>query len=305
MKTIGITGGTGFLGKHLTELLVSRGYDVIIFTRDPKEHPATTHIRYALWNIEKQQADVKAIASLDAVVHLAGESIAAKRWTAKRKQEILESRILGTSFLVKQLMMYGAQCNTFISASAIGYYGPDNGREPFTEDMPPANDFLADVCKQWEAACIPIEQQMRCVLFRFGIIMGKDGGAFPQFEKSTRFGILPMLGGGRQIISWIHVEDLSLMLLHALEQDEMKGAFNAVSPTPVSQRLLMYTIQHNKGRLPIGIPIPAFALKLALGEMSIELLKSCTVSNAKIAATGFIYEYPTIASAVGQILSNK
>ncbi|MBS1773620.1 MAG: TIGR01777 family oxidoreductase [Bacteroidetes bacterium] len=302
MKTIGITGGTGFVGRHVTNLLISKDYNVVIFTRNPKKYNSAGNISYALWNPETEDADSTDFQKLDGVIHLAGEGVADKRWTPKRKQEILESRTKGTAFLVKMLQNHAPNCMAFISASGIGYYGPDMTGKPFTENDPAYNDFLGNTCVQWENASKPVEPQMRRVLLRIGIVLGKEAGAFYEFEKPTRFGILPILGGGRQVVSWIHIDDLAALFVHALETESMHGPYNAVAPVPVAQKLLMYTIAHVKGLPPLGIPVPSFALKLMLGEMSIEVLKSATVSSAKTEASGFVFRYPTITKAVRQLL---
>jgi uncharacterized protein (TIGR01777 family) len=305
MKTIGITGGTGFTGRHIAKLLISKGYEVLIFTRNPAKSKPEPHISYALWNPKTNEADYIALQLLDGIIHLAGEGVADKRWTAQRKKAILESRTIGTTFLVKLLQEHAPKCKVFIGASAIGYYGPDRDTAPFTEDCKPYDDFLGTTCVQWETASELIQSIMRRVIIRNGIILGNDGGAFPEFEKPTRFGIFPKLGGGKQILSWIHIDDLAALYVYALEHEYMTGTYNAVAPSPVSQKLLIYTIAHIKNKLPLGIPVPVWILKLMLGEMSIEVLKSTTVSSAKTEASGFVFSYSTIAKAIKQLLNKE
>lgn len=197
MQTIGITGGTGFIGGHLINQLVSNGYRVIVFTRDPTRHKPTQMVDYALWDTASKEADISAFKQLNGIVHLAGAGIADKRWTDSRKKKIRDSRIAGTEYLVELLKQHAPGCKTFISASAIGYYGPDKDNKAFTEDDPPHNDFLANVCVQWERASAPIEAIMRRVVFRFGIVLGKESGAFPQFANPVKWGVMPILGGGQ------------------------------------------------------------------------------------------------------------
>lgn len=302
MQIIGITGGTGFIGNHLANHLVSNGYKVIVFTRNVAGHTAGQFIDYALWDTGSKAADMNAFRQLDGIIHLAGAGIADKRWTKDRKKEIRDSRVDGTQYLVKLLKEHAPACKTFISASAIGYYGPDNGNSPFTETAPPHNDFLSDVCVQWEQASNDIEPEMRRVIFRFGIVLGKESGAFPQFANPVKWGVMPILGSGRQVISWIHIADLIGMILFALQHAELNGVYNAVAPQPVNQKTMMQTIAQSLGGIRIPVPIPATALKLAMGEMSIEVLKSATVSCQKIAAAGFHFQYPTIRQAVAGIL---
>ncbi|MBN9481777.1 MAG: TIGR01777 family protein [Bacteroidetes bacterium 43-93] len=302
MQTIGITGGTGFIGHHLANHLVSNGYKVIIFTRDVAGHTPGQFIDYALWDTGSKAADINAFKQLDGIIHLAGAGIADKRWTKDRKKEIRDSRVDGTQYLVRLLKEHAPGCKTFISASAIGYYGPDNGNSPFTETAPHYNDFLSNVCVQWEQASNDIEPEMRRVIFRFGIVLGKESGAFPQFANPVKWGVMPVLGGGQQVISWIHIADLTGMILFALQQNELTGVYNAVAPQPVSQKAMMQTIGHSLGGIRIPVPVPAAALKLAMGEMSIEVLKSATVSCQKIVAAGFNFQYSSIEQAVADIL---
>jgi uncharacterized protein (TIGR01777 family) len=305
-KTVGITGGAGFVGRRLTELLTDQGYNVIIFTRTLAGKPARPQVTYAQWDADKQTADLNSIKAIDVMVHLAGEGIADKRWSTARKKEIADSRVNGTQFLVNILRESATDCKTLISASATGFYGPDRpGAIPFTENAPAYNDFLGDTCNKWEHESLKAADFLRTVIFRFGIVLGKEKGAFAEFEKPTAFGVLPILGPGSQVISWIEIDDLARLLLFALEHESVSGIYNAVAPKPVTNRQLMKTIAAVKGGIKIPVPVPAFALKIALGEMSEEVLKSCTVSAQKTLATGFTFQYPEITGAVKAILGKK
>jgi uncharacterized protein (TIGR01777 family) len=303
MKTIGITGGSGFVGSHLTVLLVSKRYEVVIFSRDTAKDPGKM-VTYAHWDAERGECDVNALKKVDAVVNLAGAGIADERWSEKRKREIVNSRVKGTNFLVSQLKQYAPGCKTFVAASAMGYYGPDSEDAiPFTETSPPGEDFLGDTCRQWEGASQKASEFARTVILRFGIVLGKESGAFPKFAKPMSFGIAPVLGSGKQVMSWIEINDLARLILFALEHEEISGVYNAVSPNPVTCRELMKTIALVKGGIKIPVTIPVFLLKIALGEMSSEVLKSCTVSAQKILSTGFIFDHPGIQGAVKAILT--
>lgn len=299
MKTIGITGGTGFAGRHLTKLLVDTGYDVVVLTRDASGRPAGKQVTYVPWNPEQGNADGKALRPIDAIVNLAGAGIADKRWTRERKLEIERSRVQGTEFLIEQLKTHAPACTTFVSASAAGYYGADaEGKIPFTEASEPADDFLGNVCKKWEDASQKASAFARTVIFRFGIVLGKDGGAFPKLAQPMKFGIMPIAGSGKQMVSWIAVDDLARLLLFGLENNSMSGVYNAVTADAVTHKELMRTIAREMGGLKIPAPAPAFALKILLGDMSEELLKSCTVSAAKTLESGFTFRYPDLVSAV-------
>lgn len=302
LQTIGITGGSGFIGTHLTSLLLENGYRVVIFTRSSKQSNSKNLI-YAHWDAERSECDVAILSSVDAMVHLAGASIADKRWSEKRKNDILNSRVIGIRFLVSQLKQHAPNCKTFISASAIGYYGPDYEKSgAFSEDRPAYHDFIGDVCIAWENVANTARAFMRTVILRFGIVLGTDGGAYPKFIQAVKFGLVPILGSGKEVSSWIHISDHCRLILFVLENKAVEGVFNAVAPYPVSNEELMKTIAKTRGGIHISFHIPAFILKIMLGEMSTEILKSCTVSPGKILRAGFTFQYPQIEGAVRELI---
>jgi uncharacterized protein len=306
MRTIGITGGTGFVGRHVTKLLRESGHQVIIFTRNPlKKGKDKDNVTYCYWSPHENKCDLTCIQRVDAMIHLAGASIAEKRWTQKRKAEIVTSRVESTEFLVKKLREHAPNCKVLISASAIGYYGSDNDHKPFHEDDRPADDFLGSTCQQWEQAALQASDFVRTIILRFGIVLGKEAGALKEFSRPIKFGVKPVLGSGRQVISWIHIDDLVRAIYHCILEQDIKGIYNAVAPQPVTNRSLMKTIARERGGIAIPAPVPAFMLKLMLGEMSTEVLKSCTVSADKLHATGFQFEYPEISGAVRQLLRKQ
>jgi len=304
MQTIGITGGTGFVGSHICQLLISQGHQVIIFTRGRKK-VTSAQVSYAHWDPSARECDTAALGRLDAIIHLAGANLAGARWTEKRKKEITDSRVAATSFLVQQLQTHAPNCKTMVSASATGFYGPDRpGFTPFTEDAPSYPDFLGNLCKEWEAAAQPASGFLRLVIVRFGIVLGKESGAFAEFVKPMPFGIMPVLGSGRQMVCWILVADLARLVCKALQDEKMQGVYNGVAPAPVTHKAMMKTIARIKGGIKIPAPVPAFALKLMLGEMSVEILKSATVSAQKVLSTGSTYQFPTIDAAVKELVQS-
>jgi uncharacterized protein (TIGR01777 family) len=303
MKTIGIIGGTGFVGSHLVNLLTSQGYNTIIFSRGKAKPSNNLLIQYAQFDYKKQLCDTSAFKKLDAVVNLAGAGVADKRWTKQRKEEIITSRVDNTLFLISVLKAHAPNCKTFVAASATGFYGPDKpGSKPFTEEATPFPDFLGTTCQQWEAATQAAQLLMRTVVLRFGIVLGKESGAFVEFIKPMSLGIMPILGSGKQMVSWIEVTDLANLIQYAITNEKVSGIYNAVTPNPVTHKQLMKTIAAIKGGIKIPVPVPALFLKILLGELSIEILKSCTVSAKKTLASGFVYRFPELPGAVKHIL---
>ena len=307
MPTVLITGGTGFIGSTLTRALIEKNYSVIILTRSPENRIAfSPGISYAGWDIVNQIIDKEAIANADHIIHLAGTGVADKRWTKKRKQEIVDSRVRSSLLLVEGLKTIPNKVKTVVSISGIGWYGPDPlipNPQPFQEDAPAHNDFLGNTCRLWEQSIVPATQSgARLVKLRTGIVLSREGGALPQFKKPLRFGIAAILGNGKQMISWIQKDDLVNMFITAIENEKLNGVYNAVAPQPVSNRELTEHLARSRGKFFIRIRVPSFLLRLFLGEMSIEVLKSATVSAEKIKATGFVFNYPTIGDAIGMVI---
>jgi len=305
MDTVGITGGTGLVGRQIVTMLRARGHRVVIFTRRlPAHPPSDAMVQYALWDYVSGTCDTNALASISAMIHLAGEPVAARRWTPARKALILNSRVRGTSFLADMLAHHAPHCHTVISASAIGYYGPDvSVSTAFTEEAAPYSDFLASTCLQWETAAASVAEFARLVTIRIGIVLAKEGGALPRLAATLPLHVLPVPGNGRQIVSWIHVQDLARMFIHALDDKKVSGVYNGVAPHPVSFSELVRAVSHTRSG-PFWRPhVPAGLIRLAMGEMSIEVLKSCTVSSAAIVNTGFSFRFPSVAGAVKELLS--
>jgi uncharacterized protein len=319
MPTVLITGGTGLIGRAITKTLLQRDYNVVILTRGGKKMVSThPKLRYANWDVDKQQIDQTAISEADHIIHLAGAGVADKRWTKKRKQEIVNSRVLGSKLIVDSLAKIPNKVKTVLSTSAIGWYGPDllpsprsgegqGMREEFsgegkgmrTETDPPASDFLGETCRKWEESIQPVRQLgKRLVILRVGIVLTKEGGALKEFLKPLRFGVATILGSGKQIVSWIHIDDLVSMYIASMENENLNGIYNAVGPAPVSNKELILSLARERKRFFIPVRIPSFVLKIVLGELSIEVLKSAAVSADKIQQTGFRFQYPHLKDAL-------
>ena len=309
MATVLITGGTGMIGKKLTELLMDRGYQVIILSRKSGVRSQERSITYANWDIENQTIDMDAIQKADYIIHLAGAGVADKRWSAKRKKEIVDSRVKSSALIVKALNGIPNKIKAVISTSAIGWYGADSKdslQNGFDEEANADTEFLGSTCKAWEESIEPVEKlNKRLVKLRVGIVLSNTGGALKEFRKPIQMGIAAILGNGKQIISWVHVDDLCNMFIYAMEHEEMNGVFNAVAPNPVSNKIVTLTLAKiMKGRFFIPVYVPSFLLKIMLGEMSIEVLKSATVNSNKIKKAGYVFLYPTIENALKQLLKN-
>ncbi|MEX6687789.1 TIGR01777 family oxidoreductase [Danxiaibacter flavus] len=302
MPTVLITGGTGTIGSQLTHLLLQKGYNVTILTRKVKTHQ-TPHVHFAEWDVTKGTIDIKAVQAADYIIHLAGAGIADKRWTGSRKREIVESRVKSSALLVKALQENQHNIKAVISASAIGYYGVDttaSKQNGFREDDPPSNDFLGSTCQQWEASIQPVEKLgVRLVKLRTGIALSTRGGALLAFLKPLNLGLATILGSGDQMMSWIHIDDLCRMYLYALENESLKGVYNASAAEVVTDKKFVLALaKETRANAYIPVHVPGFVLKLVLGEMSQEVLKSTTINNAAIKATGFQFLYPSLEAAL-------
>jgi uncharacterized protein len=304
MDTVIITGGTGLIGKALSKFLLSRGFEVIVFSRNPKTHKTTLPgISFASWNIEDQSVNEEAFQKAKYVIHLAGAGVADKSWTNKRKKEIVESRTRSSELLIKALKSIPNEIVSVVSASAIGWY-KQNRSLPAIETDPPDSGFLGETCRAWEESISPVsELDKRLVILRTGIVLSNDGGAFPEFKKPVKYGIAGILGNGKQFISWIHIEDICRLYMEAMTNSAWSGVYNAVTLNPVTNRTFTLELAKKmKGSFFIPIPVPDFLLRLMLGERSEEVLKSSNISANKLKQQGFQFIYPTIDAAFRDLI---
>ncbi|GAB2984883.1 TIGR01777 family oxidoreductase [Mucilaginibacter puniceus] len=297
-KHILLTGGTGLLGKKLTNALFEKGYTVSHLSRKQGDDD---RVKTYLWDIHKGTIDENCVDGVDTIIHLAGSGIADGRWTEERKKEIVESRTKSIGLIYGLLKSKPHQVNSVISASATGYYS-DRGDELMYEDSTPAHDFLGTCCIEWEQAVDEGEQLgLRIVKFRTGVVLDKDGGALPQLAFPIKFAAGSPLGNGKQWIPWIHHQDVVAMYLYGIEHPDLKGAYNMVAPNPVTNKQLTKAVAKQLSR-PLWLPnVPTFALKLLFGEMSIVVLGSTKVSAQKIEDAGFKFKYPDVTAALKEI----
>lgn len=282
-----LTGATGFIGGRLSRALFAKGHTVV-------------PVAHRQWDIAGSQSPTAAIEGSDAVIHLAGEPIA-QRWSTAAKLRIRASRIQGTTRLVNAIGKAGRGPRTLIAASAIGYYG-GCGEQILTEDSPPGTDFLAGVCREWEAAAGGAAQfGCRVVQLRIAMVLGKDGGALAKMLAPFRMGLGGRLGSGKQWVSWIHLDDLAAIIEKVLDDSRYCGPVNATAPQPVRNEEFTRELAHTLRR-PALLPMPAFVLRLAFGELSGVLLASQKVLPARLSQAGFRFRYPELGVALGSLL---
>jgi uncharacterized protein (TIGR01777 family) len=296
-KTILITGGTGLIGSRLTALLLEKGYTINHLSRRKNPAPA---VNTFFWDLDKGEIDECCIDGVDIIIHLAGEGIADKRWTEDRKKAIAESRTKGIRLIYDLLKKKKHQVKSVISASAIGYYS-DRGDELLTEDSAPNNDFMAHCCVEWEAAVDEGRQLgLRVTKFRTGVVLD-NGGALEKMAAPVKWYVGSPLGSGKQWIPWIHVQDVIDMYLFAIEHEDFEGVYNMVAPNPVTNKQLTKAVARQLHR-PLWLPnVPAFLLKLLLGEMSTIVLGSTKVSAQKMEDAGFKFKFTGITDALKEI----
>ncbi len=299
MAKILITGGSGLLGRRITAMLLARGDEVVHLSREAKNGLVKSYA----WNIAQEQLDTAAFGGVDHIIHLAGAGIADSRWTASRKKEILESRTKGTRLLVDALEWLPKKPKTFVSASAIGYYGDVSDRL-CTEASPPGQDFLAEVCAAWEQESMRAAPLLRTAIVRIGIVLSTEGGALPKLMLPFRLYAGAVLGSGRQFMSWVHIDDLARLFIHLIDEPETEGIYNGVAPIPETHYTLMKALSIALKR-PLWLWVPGIFLRLALGEMAITVLTGQQVSDEKVMQSGFRFQYGNIHSALRALLHVK
>lgn len=285
------------MGQRLSGHLQKKGYIVEHLGRKAGiKQGIVTHA----WDPTQAQLDPQLLQGVDHVIHLAGAGVADKPWSKARKQEIRDSRTQGTRLLVDAIDHLPQKPKTLISASAIGFYG-NAGKALCTEESAVGNDFLASVCADWETAAQPAEAFTRLCVVRIGIVLSTEGGALPKMMLPFRFFAGGVLGSGKQMMSWVHIDDLCEMFVYLLENEEAKGIYNGVAPLPVEHYTFMKALSRAMRR-PLWMWVPAFALRLALGEMADTVLGSQFVSNEKIQQTGFRFKHDTVYKALTALL---
>lgn len=295
METILITGAGGMVAKQLIPLLTEKGYQVK--TLSTRKDTGSFY-----WNIQTGEIDSKALDDVDHIIHLAGAGIGDKRWTAKRKAEILDSRIKSTNLLYSKIQEENIQLKTFISASAIGYYGTVTTDKIFSEEDSPGKDFIGDVCVKWEQSAEQFEKsEARIVKLRIGVVLAGTGGVLFKLKGLIKSGVGAALGSGKQYMPWIHIDDLCGMIIHSIQNEKLKGSYNAVTSQHITNKEFTKAFAASLNK-KIWLPnVPGFVLKLRFGKMADILLKGSRVSSEKIEATGFEFRYQSLEEALEDI----
>jgi hypothetical protein len=299
---IALTGATGFVGSRLAKVLQSQGHELCILTRNPDRAKQIlgNEIRLVKYDPCKSGDWQGEVALCEAVINLAGEPIAQKRWTPSQKQTILDSRQIGTQKIVEAIAQNPDQPKVLINASAIGYYGTSETAK-FTEESPPGKDFLASVCQAWEAEAQKVtDYNTRLVILRLGIVLGM-GGALAKMLAPFKMFMGGPLGNGNQWFSWIHREDLVNLIIYALNQSSMTGVYNATAPQPVTMKEFCHILGSVMNR-PSWLPVPNIALETLLGDGAIVVLEGQQVIPQRTLNQGFTYQYADLKSALGNIL---
>ena len=292
MKVL-ITGSTGLLGTELQRSFTEKGYELLLASR--KEPQDDKHIQ---WSIEEGFTDPEKLEGVDVVVHLAGENVSGLRWTDEKKKAIRDSRVLGTRNVVDAISKLKNKPKVFVASSAIGFYG-ERGEEEVTESSAAGDNFLAGVCKEWEAESRRAEDAgIRTVLLRTGIVLSKDGGALATMLTPFKLGVGGVVGSGKQWMSWISLEDEIAVINYVIENENIRGAVNAVSPNPVTNEEFTKTLGSVLYR-PTILPLPEFAVSMIFGEMGDALLLASTkVMPKRLEDAGFEFKHPNLKEAI-------
>ena len=301
MSSVLITGGSGLIGRALVDHLMKRGHVVSVLSRRKQIIPNT---KSYVWDYENNQIDEQALENIDTIIHLAGAGVAEKRWTPKRKSEIIQSRVQTTRLLLDSISKMDRKPTTFISASAVGFYGSHKTDKVFSEEDTPGQDFLADTCVQWEEEVKKFDDiGIRTAIVRTGVVLTKRGGALSKMMAPMQAGIVSALGSGRQQLAWIHIQDLCAIYSKLLEEEHLKGVFNAVAPEQVNNKEFTLKLANVLNKSFVLPNTPSFLMKLLFGEMAVVLLNGNAVSSDKIQSQNFRFQFPKLEPALRDLLT--
>ena len=305
MEKVLIAGGSGLLGSYLSNMLSENGYEVCILSRTFQDKNNGPVKRYH-WNPETKEIDSPAIKDVSYIIQLAGANISEKRWTKKRKNEIINSRINSTDFLFQLTKKNNLKLKAFISASAVGYYGAVNSEHIFQETDIAGTGFLADTTREWENAVNKFNSiNIRTVNLRTGIVLSKNGGAFSKMSLSFKFGIATAIGSGKQYFPWIHIEDVCQIYFKAITDEKMKGVYNAVAPVYTTNIEFTRALASKLKNKYLLFYLPSFFLKMIFGELSQAIINGSRISANKILSSGYHFHYNNLENALNDLTNNN
>lgn len=301
-KRVLITGGSGLTGRRLSRFLRDKGWDVVTLSHSRKkaEQPGVYY-----WSITENKIDDRALDGVTHLIHLAGAGISDKRWSKKYKHEIIDSRVLTAGLLYNAVIKEDNTVRCYISASAIGIYGNDTSSRIHTEETVPGTGFLAETCRLWEKSADMFSSTgVRTIKIRTGIVLACEGGFMKKIATMARFGLFAWFGNGRQLLPWIHIDDLCAIYHKALTDENMEGPYNAVAPEHITQKEFMLAYAARVGKPALKAGIPSILVRVALGDMSEMLLQGSRVSSAALESAGFVFRYRTAEDALRGSISS-
>ncbi len=303
MAKILITGGSGLLGKTISEILLKAGHQVAWLSRESGNYKG---IQKYKWDLSKNYIDEKAFEGVESIIHLAGAPIADKRWTDAYKKDIIDSRVKSSELIFSYISKNNYPIKTFIGGSAMGYYGSFISEKIFTEEDEPGNDFLAETCMRWEKSYAPIiEKGIRTAIIRIGVVLSKYEGAYAKMAPPFKLGFGAAVASGNQNFAWIHISDIARLFVHALDDQNINGIYNGVSSESINNKEFSRQLAKSFNK-PFFMPnVPAFLLKLAMGEGSIMVTGGVKISNKKIKDSGFKFEFERAQEALRSLAAGN
>jgi uncharacterized protein (TIGR01777 family) len=296
-----ISGGSGLIGRYLTSLLLAEGFRVSHLSRQAN---SSGEVRTFRWDPAKRYLNPAVLEGIDYIVHLSGANIGETPWSVSRRSEIISSRVDSANLLFTTVRDHNHKLKAFISASAVGYYGSVTSERIYSEENPPSKDFLGRTCRSWEeAADLFAGIGIRTVRIRTGVVLAKNDSALTRLMNPARFGLVIRLGSGKQYFPWIHIEDLSRIYLKAVQDNNMRGAYNAVAPEHINHTDFIRVMAGVMKRPVILPPVPGWFIKTALGEMSDLVLKGSRISSEKIVGSGYSFRYKSAKEALENIIT--
>ncbi|MDP1800601.1 MAG: TIGR01777 family oxidoreductase [Bacteroidota bacterium] len=303
MSKILITGGSGLVGKTVSELLLKKGHTVVWLSREAGNYNGITKFK---WDISKDYIDEKAFEGVESIIHLAGTPIADKRWTHEYKKQIIDSRVKSSELLFNCISKNKFPIHTLVGSSAMGYYGAMQSEKLFLETDNAGTDFLAETCVLWEKSYEPfINSEIRTSIIRTGIVLSKQSGAYAKMAPVFKLGFGAAIASGKQYFPWIHIHDIAAIFVHALSDQKVSGIYNGVASELITNKEFSKQLAKSFNK-PFFLPnVPAFILKIVMGEGSVMVTQGLKISNQKIKDTGFKFKFESVETALQSLVLSR